>query len=529
MSSRAVQCVLLLAYTGGPGSADFNSPEVFTAVHNLGMVIQGKKQFQHNHDHVQSYLLSEKTAEIKLEQPSSACNGKSRRSNPAVANLGACPTGEEEAMNHSSARNHGNVDQEHNFFTQPLRVEGATSAPMSNKQDGASAKPLSSQSKMTSEQLVQAMESYSMEMEVNSTKANSSKAVPGSNVMLDSPMASSKVVIKQEVTDDVPTMYPCAFCEASFTVVDQLVAHEQSHSHLNSHVAVHHVHQCMLCDLCFEDVHALEAHRQNKHTGSKATTCFKCNKRLATKESLAMHMRVHTGEKPHKCEFCDRRFTQKAHMLGHLRGHTGEKPHQCRFCEKRFARRDGMLTHERLHTKELPFQCQYCDKRFPYRKSLQSHLRTHTGERPHSCSYCDKTFAEKHHLVSHERIHTREMPYSCQYCERTFSYKTTLVTHERTHTGEMPFSCDICSQRFTTKWFWKCHMKSDHAQSTPDLDVDIPPYQCNFCDEPFFEQSQLTAHEKTHTRVCLPCQHCKEIFTQKSDLVMHEKTHAGVS
>ncbi|XP_072036494.1 uncharacterized protein [Amphiura filiformis] len=208
--------------------------------------------------------------------------------------------------------------------------------------------------------------------------------------------------------------------------------------------------------------------------------CLYCEKTFSRKDSRKRHERIHTQDKPHKCTICEKAFITTSHLKTHFLTHTGVKEFVCNFCDKAFHTSDKRNRHEKTHLKdvtmpEMPadletkagvahpvkshnassliedipniekpdqiedengvvkFKCRFCTKSFPRIDSRKRHERTHTGQKPHKCSFCEHSFVTAYHKRLHERVHTKEKPYECGTCNKGFSRMDSLRRHEKLH------------------------------------------------------------------------------------------------
>ena len=100
----------------------------------------------------------------------------------------------------------------------------------------------------------------------------------------------------------------------------------------------------------FSSQHNLLQHQKRIHTGEKLYPCEFCEKSFTARSHLKTHRRIHTREKPYACEFCEKSFTQSSTLKSHRRIHTGEKPFGCDSCDKRFSDRKSLRHHKTSHT-----------------------------------------------------------------------------------------------------------------------------------------------------------------------------------
>ncbi|XP_068627177.1 zinc finger protein 23-like [Battus philenor] len=172
--------------------------------------------------------------------------------------------------------------------------------------------------------------------------------------------------------------YECAQCGARFRTRTQIKHHQMKHSDVrdfycvecdvrfkSAHSLKHHLQKslkhldlqsltycCTRCDKRFACERALRQHAGVQHEGVRAHRCAQCPAALATRNSLAKHVRfVHAGARPpprYVCDTCGRAFRGKSVLTNHVRTHTGEKPFACAECGRRFTQRTALRTHQRL-------------------------------------------------------------------------------------------------------------------------------------------------------------------------------------
>jgi len=154
----------------------------------------------------------------------------------------------------------------------------------------------------------------------------------------------------------------------------------------------------------------LSHHNQQVHTGLKLYPCQYCDRSFTNSTTLKNHLRVHTPGNPYSCQLCNKSFLQSSNLKIHMRSHSGEKNYKCSQCDKSFLRSQELTVHLRVHTGEKPYKCTVCDKSFAMSANLKQHLLTHSGVRPYRCEFCNRGFTQSSNLKSHiSRRHSGEV------------------------------------------------------------------------------------------------------------------------
>ena len=82
---------------------------------------------------------------------------------------------------------------------------------------------------------------------------------------------------------------------------------------------------CPNCPMKFASESYMKEHIKRQHNEDRILyPCQKCEKKLTSKQGLALHLAVIHGENTakidHKCTLCNKIFHQKAHLRTHMKG-----------------------------------------------------------------------------------------------------------------------------------------------------------------------------------------------------------------
>ncbi|KAL1404652.1 hypothetical protein pipiens_005283 [Culex pipiens pipiens] len=195
---------------------------------------------------------------------------------------------------------------------------------------------------------------------------------------------------------------------------------------------------CDLCDKSYTLLDSLRDH-MNTHTDSdkpkKLHVCTICNEVFAFAGGLHSHRLVHSDLLPYKCEYCDKGFKEAARLISHRRTHTGERPFVCE-CGLAFGKRFSMMSHKKIClSSELlaSCSCRICgNESFPSYADLIKHVTgVHTEPIPRTkCQFCPALSRNALLLVRHEHRHQMPNVIKCDQCNRIFKNKALLEEHE---------------------------------------------------------------------------------------------------
>ena len=173
------------------------------------------------------------------------------------------------------------------------------------------------------------------------------------------------------------------------------------------------------------------------------------------------------------------------------------------------------------------FQCLTCEKSF----KLQFHLKRHVPicKKSHeyvSCEDCGKKLVSKRVLKVHKLSCNPNKVYTCSECSSIFDVYSMLVQHRNKEHSKI--LCDFCDHycHFSNL---KRHIKNNHKGLRPStarnvVEFQKRKYQCETCENYFFDKSTLNRHQRSH---CYQCDLCEKNFKSKQTLEAHKVIHAS--
>ncbi|KAG5668468.1 hypothetical protein PVAND_016408 [Polypedilum vanderplanki] len=215
----------------------------------------------------------------------------------------------------------------------------------------------------------------------------------------------------------------CRYCGVKFDNLDENKAHLCPYKHPTDKKLV-------ICRFCDKEVPKASFSRHLEVHSGIDYTCRVCNKKVASKRALRIHMTIHTGDKPHKCSYCSEGFCNKTALDYHMRFHgQTTKVYRCEFCFKELSTEYSLKSHiKRVHRKTS--QCEICKQEFTSKEMMKDHVRM--MHEPSVCKVCGKSFILPRYMRMHEKLHYDNGPeaerHPCSICSKYLTEKN-LKSH----------------------------------------------------------------------------------------------------
>ena len=290
----------------------------------------------------------------------------------------------------------------------------------------------------------------------------------------------------------------------------------------------------------------------HNHDGKFMKQCPYCDKKLAKKQNLELHIdRRHsdTGEKSFICDHCGKGFIYQSTLLNHQQQKLCSKPQnnrkliKCDYCVKVFDLRKEIKPHyEQYHPDQSiilegtkRYYCQNCQEVYFDRKALRIHRKTHeeittkTGEnrsstktRKFECKVCQETFItasgrRDHMFEKHTTEYEHLVENKCITCGVKCPTTKALNRHiKRYHTLEK-HRCEPCQKTFISKQLYEDHVRQSHARVQCDV------CHKDFCNKFLLKKHRIFAHgiEEEGALFCPICPRSKVVFFRKQKLKIH--------
>ncbi|XP_049883774.1 zinc finger protein ZFP2-like isoform X1 [Pectinophora gossypiella] len=171
-------------------------------------------------------------------------------------------------------------------------------------------------------------------------------------------------------------IYKCMVCPATFHIRGRFKAHVMKHSgflpykchlcpkdfsckySLNRHIIQHSGIKRFHCEVCqagFVQKAALGRHVKRVHDPTKGLRVkVKCDLCKQNVHDLEKHKQRHF-ERPHMCQQCKRSYPSTSSLNRHIRNeHLGHRAHPCDQCTKAYTRPDALRRHKEKKHKLIP-------------------------------------------------------------------------------------------------------------------------------------------------------------------------------
>lgn len=280
--------------------------------------------------------------------------------------------------------------------------------------------------------------------------------------------------------------------------------------------------------------------------------CNICLINLANFSTLRKHYRTQHNRRGF-ASCCDKKFHSKSILVDHIHTHLDPERFKCEKCNKVLADRRCLEVHMDMHIAEnqRTYQCEKCSKSFTKEILLTRHMHIHIPEeeRKFPCEECNKLFSSKYTLKAHiNNVHQNTYGKICDQCGKCIRGREAFQRHLLEHAG-VPVpgeQCDKCGARLKNKYCLKRHISAKHADVTvthvcmicgktapnePALQRHYyyvhrcaRNHKCPMCEKAFKKASGLREHMTTHTgEILYTCPYCPKTFNSNANMHSHRK------
>ena len=153
------------------------------------------------------------------------------------------------------------------------------------------------------------------------------------------------------------------------------------------------------------------------------------------------------------------------------------------------------------------FMCSSCAKSFKTEDELNKHAVKHTKTNEWNCNRCEISFRTQRDVNEHILEHSNDEDPDCSSCGKSFETTSQLNSHILEHTNEGDWNCRDCSFQSNSwlnleKHIELSHVKPKDTASTTNQTNHLP---CNFSNEKFAAETDLTEHKTKNHRSFKPC------------------------